>query len=294
VTQGALPTGLTLNPNTGAISGRPGAAGTSNFTAKAVDKAGNSGTVACGIDDVAITMDRLEVTQPATPNAVTDATPAVTPVSSTNTSAAFAAADSPDLVSVLKAGTITVKGINIQPAGSDNNVQWLLERDPNDRVNLTKATGCDGNPAGAPAVHGSPGAQVSFDPEAGNFHLVAFIDANGNGRFDEGEQLRILRIAVVRATLLNPDTSTFNIASRFVANTPEPGKERVLVEGPGGGPAMKIIGDYMIEGGGTTCRIGARAITVGNVGNLYSDTFVLNYPGTPPGTSLAVPAGVPG
>ena len=42
ITSGSLPSGLTLNPSTGAITGTPTAAGTFNFTAKVVDSTGTS------------------------------------------------------------------------------------------------------------------------------------------------------------------------------------------------------------------------------------------------------------
>ena len=44
VVAGALPTGLSLNPNTGAITGTPTGSGTSNFTIQATDSLGNIGT----------------------------------------------------------------------------------------------------------------------------------------------------------------------------------------------------------------------------------------------------------
>ena len=43
VTAGALPTGLSLNPTTGAITGTPSAAGTFNFDVTVTDSAGNTG-----------------------------------------------------------------------------------------------------------------------------------------------------------------------------------------------------------------------------------------------------------
>jgi hypothetical protein len=46
---GSLPTGLTLNPATGAITGTPTAAGTFSDTSRAADSAGASSTSACGI-----------------------------------------------------------------------------------------------------------------------------------------------------------------------------------------------------------------------------------------------------
>src|SRR6185295_19293824 len=41
ITGGSLPSGLTLNPSTGAITGTPTTAGVFNYTAKVIDAAGN-------------------------------------------------------------------------------------------------------------------------------------------------------------------------------------------------------------------------------------------------------------
>jgi len=49
VSSGTLPTGLSLNASTGAITGTPTAAGTSNFTARATDTVGATGTKALSI-----------------------------------------------------------------------------------------------------------------------------------------------------------------------------------------------------------------------------------------------------
>jgi hypothetical protein len=46
---GSLPTGLTLNPSTGAITGTPTAAGTFSDTSRVADSAGGLSTSACGI-----------------------------------------------------------------------------------------------------------------------------------------------------------------------------------------------------------------------------------------------------
>jgi len=48
ISAGSLPSGLTLNPSTGAITGTPTAAGSFNYTAKVVDSASASATSSCG------------------------------------------------------------------------------------------------------------------------------------------------------------------------------------------------------------------------------------------------------
>jgi len=49
ISSGSLPTGLSLNSSTGAITGTPTASGTSNFTARATDAVGATGTKALSI-----------------------------------------------------------------------------------------------------------------------------------------------------------------------------------------------------------------------------------------------------
>ena len=49
ISGGSLPTGLTLNASTGAITGTPSAAGTSSDTSRVADSVGASSTSACGI-----------------------------------------------------------------------------------------------------------------------------------------------------------------------------------------------------------------------------------------------------
>ena len=48
ISAGSLPSGLTLNPSTGAITGTPTAAGSFSYTAKVVDAASASATSSCG------------------------------------------------------------------------------------------------------------------------------------------------------------------------------------------------------------------------------------------------------
>jgi hypothetical protein len=234
-----------------------------------------------------IKMDSLQVKQPGTPNALD---PTIRPAStqaSTNASAAFAVAtrdaegwhDPADLVAVLlNSGTVIVRGINIQPAANANQVQWQMDRDPADKVNLGAAIGCAASPSGTPAVSGSRGAEVTFAPtNPGNFRFAAYVDLNGNGKFDDGEQLRILRVAVVRVTLIDPSSSTFTAIKDFVP-TVSPSFATLGTKRPPGTPPMKLMGDYMIEGGGDKCGVGASKINIGNVGNLVLNTFMVNYP----------------
>jgi hypothetical protein len=50
ISAGSLPSGLTLNPSTGAITGTPGSAGTFNYTGRVVDSASTVATSGCAIN----------------------------------------------------------------------------------------------------------------------------------------------------------------------------------------------------------------------------------------------------
>src|ERR1017187_9351135 len=62
ITGGSLPTGLTLNPSTGAITGTPTAAGTFSDTSRVVDSSAASSTSACGITIAAVSAGSLSLT----------------------------------------------------------------------------------------------------------------------------------------------------------------------------------------------------------------------------------------
>lgn len=230
------------------------------------------------------TVDNLEVTLPATPNAVSGAAPTVVPAISNNSSSAFASDTSSDLVTVLKdSGAVTVTAKNVQPQANTNQIQWRLDRDPTDTIDTAM-----------PALGDSTGPQTTFKPSAaGNFRLIAYVDVNGNGTFDEGEQLRVLRMAIVKATL-QPNSSF------FLQNTVTGiGLTKVTTLDSSRVP-MKLQAAYLLEGGGPGRDIGTRAITIGDIGNLVSDTFAINYPvpsgGAPPpgnvaGTEVEQPGG---
>jgi hypothetical protein len=196
-------------------------------------------------------------------------------VTLTDATSNFASDGSPDLVAVIKnSGTVTVTASNLEVAADQ--VKWQIDRDPNDTVDT-----------GTPSVSGSPGATVTFAPStAGNFRLTAYVDANSNGVFDEGEQLGVLRVAVVQASLL---ASHF-----FTEDTIEGQGSSTVVTDPShdiNSSPLRYDADYLLEGGGASRTIGTSAITLGGIGNLLSDNFAIAYPGSPLGTGAEDPGG---
>jgi hypothetical protein len=65
VASGSLPSGLSLNPSTGVISGTPTTAGTSSFTVRAVDKASNTATQALSLTNTSVSVACTPNTGPA-------------------------------------------------------------------------------------------------------------------------------------------------------------------------------------------------------------------------------------
>jgi hypothetical protein len=242
------------------------------------------------------TVASLQVSQPSTPDAVTGIAPAVTAVPITDTSSAFATENPTPtrcvagsvldgcLITVLKdSGTVTVTAAGIQPLGSGGQIQWVLQRDSHDTVD--SAFVCLHLPVACIAAVAA-GSQVTFDPSsAGNFRLIAYFDANGNGQFDEGEQLRVARIAVVRFTIQNGSSMTLadtlypdSFADGTVGASSAVTQGGIVISAP-----MRLSATYLMEGGGTLRTIGTDPIRLGNVGNLISvgnlsDTFEVTYP----------------
>jgi hypothetical protein len=241
----------------------------------------------------------LQASQPPTPNAVSGGPPPLIPQlcssptspgfpCSSSQDSSFATVNSPDctnspasacLITVLKnSGPVTVSAFIL--SGGTNQIRWRMDADsdPNGNNNNVEL--------GVPDLSSLTGAQVTFDPSiAGDFRIVAYLDANSNGVWDEGEQVGVLRIAVVRATLLP--------GSIFMTKNTLQGSGLSSVVSGNSMPnvPMALGAEYLLEGGGLSRTIGTFAITVGGVGNLLTDTFAIAYPGNVFGTGTEDPGG---
>ena len=216
-------------------------------------------------------------------SAVTGIAPTVGPVTTDNTDSEFATDNgSLDVVVLKNSGVITVTGTNFEGALGGDQVQWQIDRDPTDVVD-----------SGTPTLTGSPGSQVTFSPStAGNFRLIAYIDANGSGSFDEGEQVGVVKFAIIQATL---QQSTFILSEENIAgiDSSNQGTSTATTGGDTVNTApMQLSATYLLEGGGADRTVGTGAITLGNVGNLIgTDNFGITYPGTRSGTGAEDPGG---
>jgi hypothetical protein len=212
---------------------------------------------------VLFTVDSLQASLESTKNAATGARPAAGTFTTANRALDFAAPANDLMVVVLDAGEIVVKAQNIQPPAEKNRVRWQIERDPNDTV-----------AAGTPGLDTQTGEQVKVTPNTpGSFRLICFRDANGNNKHDNGEELRVLRMVIVRITPQPGATLT--------ATTVFTGGVNGVSTSGGAQPPMRVQSDFLLEGGGANRRFGLDQVVLANVGNLLNDTFVVNYPARP-------------
>lgn len=227
------------------------------------------------------TADSLQLSQAATPDAVTGQVPGPNYSISNNTNSAFATKDTAIatatrtglVVVLLNSGTVTITVSNVQPAGTQ--IRWQADRDTTDTIASTSLQ-----------LSGTSGAQTSFNPSTpGNFRIVAYADSNGNGQFDEGEQVQVLQIAVVRVTL-QPGSGVVSLSNTLYPDTFSGGFVGVstaghdLITNEITSVPMTLTGLYLVEGGGADRLIGPNAIRLGDVGNLLGDSLMVDYPGT--------------
>ncbi len=254
------------NPNAARITGI--GPGTTTITVTYRCESGASGSAQITVTVVKVVS--LQASLPSTKNVATGVAPAAGTFSTSNTNLAYAAPENDLMVGLLNSGTITVNAVDVQPANSASSLQWVIQRNPDDTVGT-----------GVPALSASSGSQTTFSPSlAGNFRLVIYIDVNGNGSYDIGEELLVLRLAVVKTTIQ---------AGSFIKTsvTFTGGVDIVSTN-----QAMNIQADFLLEGGGANRTIGVSQIALCNVGNLLADTFTVNYP--VPASNPPAPANVPG
>jgi hypothetical protein len=215
---------------------------------------------------------------PSTKNPVTNQAPAAGTVTITNTSTAFASESSSDLVTVFQSSTVqmTVSASGVNPESAASQLRWKIDRDSSDTV----ATGL-------PVLSTTVGAEVSVTPStAGNFRLISFFDSNGNNAYNPGEELRVLRFAVVRVASL--EDCTIDRINPTFTSVPS-GSTQIGVATSG---IMALTCTATLEGGGSNKLIGVSKVTIGFVGNLTSEDFQINFP--IPSPTPAAPGNVAG
>ena len=215
----------------------------------------------------------LQVTLPPTPNpAAGGTTPTPIPLIMTNTESAFATATSPDLVILLmNSGSVTISLQNFGPATDINQVQWEVDRDPTDNYGPSVPV--------LPTLGTPSNGTITLTPNTpGNFRLVAY---RGTGAFTEGEQVVVLRFAIVRATMQTTGNlySVYAVRNNLAGSGISKSTVSSAPDRSAAHAAMGVIWVCLLEGGGSARTIGTTQISGGDIGNLIaSDTFTVSYP----------------
>jgi len=226
----------------------------------------------------------LQASVPSTKNPATGTRPDPGLFSSTSPSDLFATTSTTaaDMMTVLQTSDalITVTAQDVNPSSFTNQLKWKIDRDPTDTV----ATG-------TPTLSAQAGSPITVTPNTpGNFRLICYYDKSGNGAYNAGEEIRVIRLAVVRvnvqsgATIDNPGVSfqgsPFGSTEYGVQSQQD---------------IMVLECTIVLEGGGANKLIGVDKIKIGTIQNLVSSTgnlFTISYP--IPNPTPAAPGNVSG
>jgi hypothetical protein len=175
------------------------------------------------------------------------------------------ATGSTDLMVVFKGGdVINVAAQNINPSNAGNLIKWVLQKDPNGTFDGTAL----------PTLSAQVGQNVSITPtKAGNFMLISYHDRNNNGTFEAGEQLRILKFAVVAAQV-ETALCTITAYNSFEGETLGFDQYKVKPSVP-----TRINCSYLLQSGGSNNSVGLDKVHMGNIANLTSIQNFVGYDG---------------
>jgi Bacterial Ig-like domain (group 3)/Putative Ig domain len=214
------------------------------------------------------------------------------------------------LVVVSHSGTVQVSLTGLDPTVNVNDVEWKLQRNGADAV--TWLPGDFHNDDDVWDVSNTNPLSVTFSTlTVGSFNLIAYVDRNHNGQFDDNGQevLRILQIAVVSCTVTSnpvdnqgnqiPATAKFpnNIKGDsdalgnvgFTTHNGAPGPDGTPGVQPNGAPntgidktffSHGVVGfDAFVKmvGGGADGRLGVDRITLGWLQNVTSFLYHVQY-----------------
>jgi hypothetical protein len=213
-------------------------------------------------------IDSIEISMPPTKNPVTGARPTADTKPITNTSLAFATATTPDLIVLFQSNQPNpqVKAIGVTPESVSNLLRWEAKRDDKDTVGTSEEL---------PLFNKVVGSEILLTPhKAGNFNVICYYDSNNNSRFDNGEELKVLHMAVVRITILGLPLIFAGEPMLIGAQGIEPGTTKIKAQEITMGLQMEVL----LEGGGDNRLIGIDQIKLGDVGNLIHDDSQVNYP----------------
>ena len=207
---------------------------------------------------------------PSTKNPVTNMRPDPITFSTTNVSTAFATGTSPDNTAVVFKGSdanVTVMATDVVPASAAAALKWKIDRDTAD-TGLT----------GTPTLSTSTGATLTVTPNtSGNFRLISFFDTNTNGSYDAGEELRVLRLVIVEASI---DAN----ACKILTNVANPDDQSTMFKTNGLDSHVELVKaisltcDIHLKSGGSNRLVGLSMVNLGVTGNLTADNFTVQHP----------------
>ncbi|MBX7223316.1 MAG: hypothetical protein K1Y36_25615 [Blastocatellia bacterium] len=261
------------------------------------------------IDVIPVDLPRLDVMLPSTRNrAANQDVPAhVLPVN--DTSLTIPSQDGFELIVFIKGSEpAEVQAIVTKPANKPEIIRWKVERNPDDHPSLV--------PLGVPNLSSDTGKTVTLQlDKQGSYRLICYVDSNDNGQFDDGEQVRVVRFAVVEIEVqaaVSQITSALEFKPKLTLydygiqpNGEDPyGPVNMILDTSYPDPkrpsqniltAMGIEAKVILRGGGSKMTLGTskESIRLGGVGNLIGCTSTVNYPATPkipvPGTMMEQP-----
>ena len=159
----------------------------------------------------------------------------------------------------------SLSGFNPATAKTKSLMHWEVVQNAADAVK--------GKPTLVPDAVDNTKTHMKLDM-FGSFNIVAYIDGNGNGAFDNGEQLRVLHLAIVRITVSNViATNSPNVYKVTNAN----GKVKIEHDPNGGAHAVTMTAEVLLEGGGKDKVLGTTKILANFVQNGIGDSVAVGY-----------------
>jgi hypothetical protein len=230
-------------------------------TATATDPSGNTSEFSSYVD-----VGSLGASLPSTGNPIAGGNPprpAPGMFTTMNSGLDFQPAVPTDLLVVMEnAGAITVTANQLNVAAAP--IRWQIDRNPTDAV---------GTAVDLPSLSTEMGASTVLTPDQpGSFRLICYLDADGNGKYEAGEELKVLRLVIVKA-IVQPGASITKDPN-FTWGVPLPNGVSPT------GNAMSFQAQVLLEGGGANEMLGVNDLRLGEEGNVVADSFKVSYPGT--------------
>jgi GH25 family lysozyme M1 (1,4-beta-N-acetylmuramidase) len=185
----------------------------------------------------------------------------------------------------LGAGTMADQAV-LDPADAPESsvLSWDTERHINDALTGTKPpiTINNNNDHTLATLDNSPGKA-----SAGSFNEIVYYDANGNGKYDVGEELCVLHLAIVSIQV-----GTVNAQTPGTFSSSVNGAGAAFSSGTAGTPAITLNApNVVLQGGGSDEMIGVSKIGVGFLQDGVSDSLTMAYGGAGQGVETLKPGG---